>query len=399
MKVSIVTGFTPTEENKRGISGLIYSILKYRPKNVDVKIFTYNFNKIERTEMKELENELYADIIEIRKPKWVKVFDNVWGGRFAKFFIKRPIVCDLLTDSLITQLCMEDPDLIWVYPYFFYRLAEKFPLKQVVVSGCDCEALIRVRNFDSRACLMNNKALRHNYLMLKKGLWFESEWNRPNIKVHFVGMEDYLFYKQTYGYENSHFLLHPHYALVEKWIDFSHCKLKVIIAGSYDIYMQDDIDRMIPNLLRNKKVLSKNFVFTFLGKNWEKIKQVFADSGFNCEVKSWVDNYAEELVQNDIQLSPISYGTGTKGKVLSALANGLLVVGSAYAFENICVRHNDSCVRYRNASEIASILITIARQKERYQKIAVKGRSQVREYHNPQRISKRFFDIYGKDCL
>ena len=163
--------------------------------------------------------------------------------------------------------------------------------------------------------------------------------------------------------------------------------------------MKDDIDRMIPNLLRNKKVLSKNFVFTFLGKNWEKIKQVFADSGFNCEVKSWVDNYAEELVQNDIQLSPISYGTGTKGKVLSALANGLLVVGSAYAFENICVRHNDSCVRYRNASEIASILITIARQKERYQKIAVKGRSQVREYHNPQRISKRFFDIYGKDCL
>jgi len=82
MKVSIVTGFTPTEENKRGISGLIYSILKYRPKNVDVKIFTYNFNKIERTEMKELENELYADIIEIRKPKWVK------GGEVCQVFYK-----------------------------------------------------------------------------------------------------------------------------------------------------------------------------------------------------------------------------------------------------------------------------------------------------------------------
>ena len=52
MKVVVVTGFTPTPENTRGISGLLYAILRYRPKNVEVKIFTFNNNRIEDGEIK-----------------------------------------------------------------------------------------------------------------------------------------------------------------------------------------------------------------------------------------------------------------------------------------------------------------------------------------------------------
>jgi len=113
-------------------------------------------------------------------------------------------------------------------------------------------------------------------------------------------------------------------------------------------------------------------------------------------VSTWVDDYAEELVQHDIQIVPISYGTGTKGKVLSALANGLLVVGSKYALENIAVKNNESCVQYQNASDVANLLLKIAREKDKYQAIAEKGRTQVRHYHNPEKISKDFFETYGK---
>lgn len=396
MKVVVVTSFTPTPENTRGISGLIYAILKHRPQSVFVKIFSYNFNNISEDVRRQLEVDLCADIHFVDKPAWTKLFDNVWMGRFCKFFMKYPLECYMPSKSFAAMLSSEETDLIWIYPYFFYRYAKMLPNKKIVVSGCDCEALIRVRNFDTRRGLMNKKALRHNYIMLKKGLAFEREWNQPNLQVHFVGMEDFNFYERIYGYNNAHFLLHPHYSLVDKMIDFSKPKLKVIIAGSYDIYMEEDVDKMLPNLLKYKEDLLASFEFTVLGKKWEKIQEIFNRNSFPCDFKAWVDDYAAELVSHDIQLTPISYGTGTKGKVLSALGNGLLVVGSKYAFENICVRNKESCLMYRNAEEISSLLLTISRNKEAFQSVAENGRTQVRTFHNPERISKRFFEIYGK---
>lgn len=106
-----------------------------------------------------------------------------------------------------------------------------------------------------------------------------------------------------------------------------------------------------------------------------------------------MDNYIEAIIQYDIQITLLSSGAGTKGKVLDALANGLLVIGSAFALENIAVRHNNSCLRYRHIDEIVRELRTIPFQRNKYEKIARKGMEQVRIYHAPQRISKRFFDI------
>lgn len=396
MKVCVVTGYTPTEENTRGISGLLYSLLRYRPSNISLTIITFNYNKIEDVSISHLEKDLNAEIIQVHRPWWAKIFGSVWMWRVNKFFMKKPLECYMVTKKVVNIVKSTEADLVFVYPYFFYRLAYAMPETKFVVSGCDCEALIRIRNFEIRSCLMSHKELRHNYLMLQKGLNFEKEWNRPNIKVHFVGMEDYRFYKQIYGYANSHFLLHPHYALAEKQINFNKPVLSVIIAGSYDIYMRDDVDRMLPNILKYKHELRESFKFTFLGKKWERISQQFLKNGLSCECKTWVDDYAQELISHDIQLSPISYGTGTKGKVLSALSNGLLVVGSNLAFENICVRHNDSCYRYTKAEEVATTLLFIARKRILFEKIAEKGRRQVRTYHAPCRISKRFFDIYSK---
>ena len=173
MKVCVVTGYTPTEENTRGISGLLYSLLRYRPSNVDLKIFTFNFNRIEHLQMQDLQVELNAEIYEVKPPRWTKLFSNVWMWRVSKFFMKLPLECYMVTDELVRKVRAENADLIFVYPYFFYRLAHKMPEKKFVVSGCDCEALIWVRRFETQTCLMSNKVLRHNYVMLKKGLRFE----------------------------------------------------------------------------------------------------------------------------------------------------------------------------------------------------------------------------------
>ena len=99
------------------------------------------------------------------------------------------------------------------------------------------------------------------------------------------------------------------------------------------------------------------------------------------------------FINYDIQISPIAVGSGTKGKVLDAFANGLLVIGSYCALENICVRHNDSCLLYKDVSDIVRYIRRINNNREYYEKVAKKGRDQVRTYHSPTRISKRFFEI------
>lgn len=396
MKIVVVTAYTPTQENTRGISGLLYAILRYRPKDVSVKIFSYNLNKIEDGERDIISTELNADIVVVKSPQWTNLFANIWMGRFEKFFMKNHALCHVPNRKMAKILQAEHADLIWVYPYFYYKYAKLMPQQRFVLTACDCEALINVRRFETRRCLMDKKALRHTFIMLKKGLHFENEWNLPNLKVHFVGEEDRLFYERIYGYHNAHFILHPHYSLKDKQINFAKPKLKVIITGGYDIYTEDDVNLMLPNLLKRNEELHKYFEFTLLGKTWDSIKKTFEEYGFECNYKTWVDDYAEELVQHDIQIAPISYGTGTKGKVLSALANGLLVIGSKYAFENIVVMNQDSCVQYQQASDIADILTGISQDKMIFEQIARNGRVQVRSFHNPEKVSNKFFEIYGE---
>ena len=38
MKVVVVTEWTPTPENRGGISALHYSLIKFRPQGVDIKV-------------------------------------------------------------------------------------------------------------------------------------------------------------------------------------------------------------------------------------------------------------------------------------------------------------------------------------------------------------------------
>lgn len=399
MKVVVVTEWTPTPENRGGISALHFSLIKFRPYDVEVKIFTYNLNHISKEEIDDLSKMLRAEICILKYPKkWNSFISKNWRARYELYLKKLPPSDGFYDKELIKLFDKEDCDLIFLYPRAMYALVSKLPPKKIVISGPDCESLNRARRFFSPYRLNSRKMVMEDFLYLRKYVEMERVWGAENVRVHFVGMADYRFYHDVTGNDNAHFLLHPFVKYREKTINFtSNEKLKVIIPGSYDMYYNVDVDKMLPSLIEHKDVLLKHFEFTFLGKRWNPIDKRLKEAGFVCEFKTWVDDYAEELVQHDIQITPISFGTGTKGKVLDAMVNGLLVIGSDYALENICVRDMDSCVRYRDASHIASILISVANHRERYQAIAEKGRDQVMKYHDPTRISKRFFEIYYRE--
>ena len=118
--------------------------------------------------------------------------------------------------------------------------------------------------------------------------------------------------------------------------------------------------------------------------------------GYNVEVKSWVDVYADEVKRHDIQVFPISVGSGTKGKVLDALSMGLLCIGTEVAMENIYVKDRQSCFIYKRAEDIVSILNEIFEKRQWASIIAEKGRESVLNWHNPARIFEKICnDVMG----
>jgi len=397
MRITVITGLTPTPENRKGISALLYSLICYRPSDVEVKIYSYNLNTISDDEILQISRQLNAEIKVIKMPKWFNLFRrSSWLTRFNKFCMKRPIECYVFPNKkVLNEIRQDNGDFVLLYPYFMHRLTEKLQDKRFVILSPDSLSLHMARRFRSPFRINRTKFLIDDSINLVKYKNMEKEWGGNGINILFVGMEDLKFYSILSGNNNSHFLLHPYTRYKDKIINLKNEKLKVLIAGSYDIYSNTDVDLMLPSLIKHKKALLERFSFTFLGKKWESIKEKLNDGGFACEVKTWVDDYIEEIVKYDIQLTPVCYGTGTKGKTLDGLVNGLLVIGSKYAFENICVRDMDSCVLYRNAKDVADILISISQHRERYQAIAEKGREQIKKYHSPERISNRFFNIYG----
>ena len=164
-------------------------------------------------------------------------------------------------------------------------------------------------------------------------------------------------------------------------------KIKVVLSGKPDIYTNTDVNEFMRLLLTSTdKLLKDRFENTFLGKMWTPYVDRLVGAGYEGKQIGWVDNYIESLAEYDVQIFPISVGSGTKGKVLDALSTGLVCIGSDYAFENIAVEDGESCCVYKHCSEILDFLKKIAECPSEYEKMADLGRKQVRLYHNPEMI-------------
>ncbi len=117
------------------------------------------------------------------------------------------------------------------------------------------------------------------------------------------------------------------------------------------------------------------------------------DTGWEVNHITFAPDYIEEICKHDIQITPITIGTGTKGKVLDALANGLLVIGTPYAMENIAVEHGVSCIEYRNPQEVIDILFDIPLNREKYEAMAQTGQKSVLKFHDRCLLSKELFSL------
>ena len=220
-----------------------------------------------------------------------------------------------------------------------------------------------------------------------------------------VGEEDIRHLQQLNPKVNAKFLRHPHYEVRQHFVNdndnlnanFSKPKIKLLIAGRCDLYMKQEADLLVEqindNVNDNDNYLKEQYSITFLGKGWEKHVEALRDAGREVEHIKFAPDYIEEICKHDIQITPIAIGTGTKGKVLDALANGLLVIGTPYAMENIAVEHGVSCIEYREPQEVLDVLCDIIENREKYEAMAMAGREAVLKHHDRRLLAKELFGI------
>ena len=181
----------------------------------------------------------------------------------------------------------------------------------------------------------------------------------------------------------------------QKIIKFSSPKIKLLIAGQYNFYMKVSTDELI-RLLVDKTIVEKlapQYTINFLGRGWETHADNMTKAGYEVNHMVFAENYVEEIRNHDIQITPISIGTGTKGKVLDAIANGLLVIGTSYALENIAVKNGVSCVEYQKAEEAVQVLLDIPNNISYYEQMAELGRNKVLTVHAREKCGAKLFSL------
>ena len=410
MDITLITFVTPASENIRGTSALPYHLIKGGSPTPSLpegegdiahnfSIYTFNNNALSDEKIAEVSQELGAEIKPIPMPRWYQ-----WMFRlhilFLRIFMKYPFINYIkLPQKYVNEIKAKKPDLIWVMGEELSRIVKQFPNQRRIQIGPDTESLYYYRMMGRRFVMNNPLSYWKCALMYRKYGRMEREFcTDKDFTYYAVGEEDVRHLQQLNPKVQAKFLRHPHYEISklrtkneELRMKFHSPKIKVLIAGRYDLYMKQEADLLSSQFTVHSSQLSENYVITFLGKGWEKHVETLREAGYEVNHITFAPDYIEEIVKHDIQITPISIGTGTKGKVLDALANGLLVIGTPYALENIAVEHDRSCIVYNDAHEVIDVLEEIPQNLERYEQMAAEGQKRVLELHNRQRIADELF--------
>jgi hypothetical protein len=402
MKIVFISPITPYKENMGGPSGHPYHLMIQRPSDIEITIYSYNQNNLSKEVIKEVENELKVKIKLVRLPLWYKLILQL-HLTFVRMILKYPINYYIrLPKTLVEEIHNSQPYIIWGYCQEFSGILSQFKEFKRIHTTPDCYCLHWYRRLGRPFTLSHYAEYLRVIINYIKYYRMESQYDsNTNIKYHFVGDADAEFVRRINPAIDAYFLHHPHYEIRDpkREIRFHQPKIRLLIAGRYDLYSYEASNDFFSALQRldntDKDFFKEHYELTILGKGWSTKIDELKRFGYEINLIDFAPDYIEEIIKYDIQINPLSVGTGTKGKVLDALANGLLVIGTPYAMENIAVENNKSCVIYRNTTQLMSVLKEIPCQRARYEAIAIEGRKCILDIHNRGKISKKLFDLFS----
>jgi len=403
MKVLLISAFPPSKHNLGVPSALPYYLTKYPPPNFQIDLIYYEgFEKMEYLFKEDL-NNIFKKVTKISKtPGYIyyplrliqklNIFKNLSGTSLKHI----PGVKQLKEIEALNY------DLIWIYPHTLYSWNRKFKQCRVVVTGPDCSSLhyelmskiYSKGSIEFQGPMLENYHVR-NLLDLKNNAYqVDKRWSNSTALIHVVGEDDRKMYEKLGAGNHCFYCRHPYFDYSDVINDISNIngKLTVLITGvNHSIYIGNYLDRIIQLIVINQH-LSKYYKFSFLGNGFENNQEKLSAAGYETSLCTWTNKYNDFISKANVQLFPIVLGTGTKGKVLSALVSGLLCIGTKYAFENIHINNQTDCILIDNDMDVIFALERIINEKNDYSAMAKRGAQNVLFEHSPQETAKDFWE-------
>ncbi len=401
MKVLLISAYPPSRHNLGGPSALPYYLSKHRPVDIELDLYYYNnFGSKEHLFNKELQAVFNQIKVIPQTPTW-----KYYPLRILRELSLLPLLAGvplklLPPKEIVTAIKKEKYDLIWIYPNILFQWHYDLRNNKTVMTGPDNSflnyTLIKEKYIHKNIFLKGIPQLERFNQLFKNSQKLENKWASSGALLHVVGDDDKKMYDKMGAGGHSFFSLHPYYEYesIKKPIADKEGRITILFTGTNEsIYTGRYLEEIIGMISANPE-LAASYDFLFIGKNFENGATKLKSAGFHTSVHAWVDNYESAISHAQIQVFPIVLGTGTKGKVLCALATGLLCIGTKHAFENIQIDLREDCIYVpdNEPKQVIMALYAIINDKQMYTRIAKSASDKVRELHSPVRTSTLFWN-------
>lgn len=162
--------------------------------------------------------------------------------------------------------------------------------------------------------------------------------------------------------------------------------LRILLSGCWDIkYSGSDISLALASITSNEVASRQEYIVHGANAPLEWFHRM----NIKTTALDWVEDYTDLLRNVDVQIFPIAIGTGTKGKVLSALAMGVACIGSLEAFANIKGQIGWPNVIYQSADEVGFHIQSIVELGEPLRQMTMPWT--VRDNHASSKVAAKFW--------
>jgi len=114
------------------------------------------------------------------------------------------------------------------------------------------------------------------------------------------------------------------------------------------------------------------------------------------EIKANLSDIRKAYSAADILVAPIRAGSGTKFKILEAMAAGLPVVTTTVGIEGIQAKNGTDVIVEDNPEKFAQAVIELLKNKRLFQKLSLHGRELVVKKYNWSKIVKKLESVYQR---
>ncbi len=166
------------------------------------------------------------------------------------------------------------------------------------------------------------------------------------------------------------------------------------IGGMRGPYSSDAVDYFLEEIFPLVKSEVPDASFIFIGKSPTNQLIKASNDYENVQALGFVDDIRPFLDSCSVFIAPIRSGSGTKIKVLNALAFAKPVVTTSIGAEGINLITGENCIIADSPVDFAESLIYLLRNSKVAKEMGVKGRTLIEQYYDWQVIGRDMDSLY-----